>query len=101
MPLRFNVSIFVWPNTAHDMHNFNYTLYYFSRSYKFTNKDAFIGYQDETPATVVYHATQQVKQLKSDMLDHRELSNNNFNPSFSSCLCESNNSEESWGEMVC
>ena len=69
------------------------------KSYKFTNKDAFIGYQDETPATVVFHATQQVKQLRAE---GRKLSNYNINPSFKSHLSESScNTEELWGEMVC
>lgn len=77
-------------------------LYLHFSSYKFTEQDAFIGYQKETPSTVVFHGTQQLKRLQADFLEEKELKDLNFCPILLSQLTDKlRNKEDTWSETVC
>ena len=78
-------------------------LYVYFSSYKFTEQDAFIGYQNETPATVVFHAIQQVKQLQADSKpEGKQYKDFNICPILLSQLHDQqSNKEETWSEAVC
>lgn len=44
-----------------------YFLFLNCRQYTFKTEDAFVGYQKDTPAAVVFQATHYIQQLQNDL----------------------------------